>query len=72
MSNSDKNYEYNNIPVYYCKQCLSLKIKTIPHIVDMDYCDNCNSTNIDKTSIFEWEEMFKNRYGYNYLENKIY
>lgn len=72
MSNIGKDFDYNDIPVYYCKQCLSLKIKTVPHIMDMDYCDDCNSTNIDKTSIFEWEKMFEDRYGYKFLNKSNY
>ena len=72
MSSLGKDFNYNDIPVYYCKQCLSLKIKTIPHIMDMDYCDDCNSTNIGKTSIFEWEKMFEERYGYKYLNKSSY
>lgn len=72
MSSSGKDFDYNDIPVYYCKQCLSLKIKTVPHIMDMDYCDDCNSTNIDKTSIFEWEKMFEDRYGYKFLNKSNY
>ena len=31
--------EYNNIPVHYCKECLSLKIKTVTEGLNLDYCD---------------------------------
>ena len=58
---------YNSIPVFYCKQCLSLRIKGIPGNDNMDFCDECNSTNIQQTDIFTWEQMYRERYGKNYL-----
>lgn len=60
--------DYNEQPVLYCKQCLSLKIRNIPSIDDSDYCDECGSTNIQECSIEEWENLYKNRYGHKYLE----
>jgi hypothetical protein len=60
---------YNDIPVFYCKKCLSLKIKSV---IGMDYCDDCNSTNIDKCHIKEWEKMYEERYGYKLLEKPEY
>lgn len=36
--------DYNNEPVYYCSECLSLKIRDID---GTDYCDKCGSTNIN-------------------------
>lgn len=33
--------EYNNIPVVYCKHCLSLAIRNSDGI---DYCDKCGGT----------------------------
>lgn len=53
----DKEY-YNNIPVYFCKDCRSLKIMTI-HPLWGDYCADCSSTNIGKTNIFTWLELNK-------------
>lgn len=58
---------YNAIPVFYCKQCLSLRIKSLPGTDDIDFCDECNSTNIESTDIFTWQQMYKDRYGNNYL-----
>lgn len=60
--------EYNNEPVYYCKHCLSLKIRNVPMIEDSDYCDECGSTNIGQCSIEEWEKMYKERYGFKFLD----
>lgn len=36
---------------------------------DSDYCDECGSTNIEQCSIQEWEKLYKERYGHNFLEN---
>lgn len=63
---SIKLKEYNDIPVYYCKGCLSLKIKGV-YGTDIDYCDDCGSTVIDKAHIEEWETLYKERYNINYL-----
>ena len=60
--------EYNKVPVLYCKHCLSLNIRNIPKIEDSDYCDECGSTDIGECLIEEWETLYKNKYGYNYLE----
>lgn len=63
---------YNAIPVYYCRQCLSLKIRYIPGITDTDYCDECNSTDIQQTTIDEWEKLYESRYGYKFLNKPKY
>lgn len=60
--------EYNNEPVFYCKQCLSLKIRDVEHIDSSEYCDDCGSTNIDTASIEDWEVMYKERYGHHFLD----
>lgn len=72
MDKLPKGFDYDSIPVFYCKQCLSLKIKGVPSIPGMDYCDECNSTNIEKTTIEEWEKLYEQRYGYKYLNKPIY
>ena len=65
MSNSKQ--EYNEEPVFYCKNCLSLKVKTVQVDSNLDYCDECGSTDIEQISIEEWEDIYKNRYGTYYL-----
>ena len=61
--------EYDKEPVYYCVRFLLLKIKA--DIADDCFSDQCGSTRIETTSIFEWEHMYKNRYGLKFLENKL-
>lgn len=65
MNNSKQ--EYNEEPVFYCKNCLSLKIKTVQVDSNLDYCDECGSTDIAQTNIEEWRDIYKNRYGTDYL-----
>ena len=47
---SELDSPYNNENVFYCKHCLSLKIRSAE---EQDYCGDCGSTNIEEASIFE-------------------
>lgn len=67
----DNLEEYNNIPVHYCKGCLSLKIKTVTTGLSLDYCDDCGCTNTGQTHIEEWKRLYRERYGFDYLTNNI-
>lgn len=58
---------YDAIPVFYCKQCLSLRIKGLPGNDSISFCDDCNSTDVESTDIFTWQELYRQRYGSNYL-----
>lgn len=71
--------EYNDIPVFYCKRCLSLlishplisKIKKPEEVDDFDFCCECSSSDIGQCSIEEWEEMYKKAHnGVSFLENR--
>lgn len=64
--------DYNNEPVFYCKQCLSLLIRAVPGMADMDYCNECNSTNVEKATIEEWERLYEQKYGYKLLDKPRY
>lgn len=59
--NSNLKEEYNSIPVYYCKECGSLKILSFD---EDDYCGSCGSMSIGKASIDAWidlqERVYKN------------
>lgn len=59
---------YNNIPVSYCKECLSLKIRSVASL-DAAYCEDCGGTDIAETHIEEWDKLYKNKYGFTYLNN---
>ena len=59
---------YDNIPVAYCKQCLSLAVMRDDILVD--YCDKCGCTDIEYTDIHTWETMYEKKYGQKYLQTK--
>ena len=48
--------DYNNEPVYYCRHCLSLKIKVVG---GYDFCDECGSTNITTAHIEDCEKLYE-------------
>lgn len=60
--------EYNQEPVFYCKDCLSLKIRDVEHIDSSEYCDDCGSTDIGTASIEEWDAMYVAKYGHHFTE----
>ena len=62
--------EYNSIPVHYCANCLSLSVRRVAGLDDASYCDKCGGTDILEANIKDWEELHKNKYGFNYLENE--
>lgn len=62
----ESNIDYNAIPVFYCKHCLSLNIKTVDESIDaeyLDFCVDCGSTEIGQTDIHTWEKMYEQKYG---------
>ena len=60
--------EYNKEPVFYCKHCLSLKIKMVPNMEELDYCEECGATDIAQTDIETWKKMYRDRFGFDYLD----
>lgn len=62
------NTNYNDEPVFYCRNCLSLRIRAVPGLDNAEFCDECNSTDIAQCSIEEWKTMYKDKYGFDYLE----
>lgn len=59
--------EYNEIPVFYCKDCLSL---TILNIDKYNYCRRCGSTDIGVSLIDDWEKMYEDKFGTRHLNKK--
>ena len=68
-SHKEKQPDYNQEPVFFCKNCLSLKIRNGVGLEDSDYCDECGSTEIGQASIEDWQEMYKSKYGHYFLES---
>ena len=59
--------QYNEDPVVYCKHCLSLAIKTIGEV---DFCDKCGSIDTEQIDIHNWEILYKQKFGVEYLKTK--
>lgn len=56
--------EYNDIPVVYCKRCLSLNIGGYESVdEDIVFCHDCGATDIESTHIDVWRGMYKLKYG---------
>lgn len=68
LNTEEQPYNYNAIPVLYCKNCLSLRIRDILALEDSDYCDDCGSPDIGECSIEEWETLYESRYKHKYLD----
>lgn len=61
-----KKDDYNNVPIDYCKTCLSIHTKNIEN-PEVGYCIDCGNTDLDKVHIHEWEEMYEEKYGEKFL-----
>lgn len=70
LKETSSKEEYNNEPVQYCADCLSLRVRAIAGMSDACYCDECGCTNIQETTIDKWEAMYKEKKGFSFLENK--
>lgn len=68
----DNSKGYNDEPVFYCKHCLSLNIKTVASGLDLDYCDECGCTDTEQSHIEEWRALYKERYGFDYLTKELH
>lgn len=67
--NQENLKKYNDEPILYCKHCLSLRIMNDTKQIDLDFCDSCGSTDIGTCSIEEWQKLYKEKYGHDYLSN---
>lgn len=76
----DKKTDYNNVPVEYCKTCLSLNVRfaklglssASPDApkTEVTYCGACSNAEIGTTHITEWEDMYESKYGKKFLDNE--
>lgn len=75
-----KKTDYNNVPVTYCKTCLSLNLKEVTFKGQKDpatgedknvtYCVPCGNTDTETTHITEWEDFYEAKYGERFLDKK--
>jgi hypothetical protein len=74
-----KQDDYNNVPVHYCKSCLSLKIKDVDirenavavRDTTVSYCGECGWTDLDSAHIEEWKVLYKEKYGKDFIDEGI-
>lgn len=61
--------EFNNEPVHYCKNCLSLAIKEIKDS-KVSVCVDCGNIykEADTINIDEWEMLYVKEYGKPFLQ----
>lgn len=62
------NIRYNDIPVLYCKNCLSLNIRTLDS--NTEYCDDCGNTIMEEAHIDKWKDLYEKKYGEPLIKNK--
>jgi hypothetical protein len=64
--------DFNNVPVEYCKTCLSLHLKEVvfKDKEPLVYCIPCGNTSIGSTHITEWEDFYQAKYGESFLDKK--
>lgn len=58
--------EIDTIDVFWCNDCLSLKVRRLDVDTNFCYCDDCFSTEIEQGNIKSWEylnELKKSKYG---------
>lgn len=65
--NTENQHNYNEEPVIYCSQCLSLRIRDIDGV---NYCDDCGNTDLKEANIHDWENMYFNKYSIKFLDKK--
>jgi hypothetical protein len=70
MDNTERPNDYDSVPIAYCARCYSLKIKH-EDALDEDCCAECGSTDIQETSIEEWEKKYERRYGHKFTQKEV-
>lgn len=66
-SKQDRLREYDSVPVEYCSNCYSLKIK-YEEVTDSEFCMDCGCSDILSTSIDKWEQMYEKKYGQKFVQ----
>ena len=61
--------EYNDEPVEYCDNCLSLAIKEISSS-SLFVCKECGTAIQNTTHIDNWNEIYKERYGKYFISKE--
>lgn len=66
---NSKENKYNDDPVCYCSNCLSLSIKKLKNS-EIEACVECGNTDFEITDIFSWEKLYVEKYNTAFVEIK--
>lgn len=61
--------EYNDEPIFYCKNCLSLSIKEISN-AGLHVCLECGTPKQEESTVDEWNQLYIERYGKSFLSTE--
>lgn len=61
--------EYQDEPVFYCVNCLSLKIKELNNS-KLHVCLECGTPKQEETSYDEWNQLYVERYKRQFLSTE--
>lgn len=61
--------EYNEEPVSYCRNCLSLKIKKVGNL-ELYACQECGNVDIEMDTITDWDKKYVQKYGKSFLDGE--
>lgn len=62
-----KKEDYNDVPVTYCADCLSLRVKEEDGYL---ICGGCGNDVFDSAHVDDWDKRFQMRYDSKYLDWK--
>ena len=57
--------DYNNIPIHFCTNCLSINIRFTDD--ELDFCDDCGDIDIKTTHVDLWSRLYEEKYGHKFL-----
>lgn len=66
-SNNNRRNKYDDEPIHFCTNCLSLKIKEIGDNTNFYACLDCGCTEIEEDDLDEWIRLYNVKYGKPFL-----
>lgn len=67
MSKQDILNDFDSEPVVFCPRCYSLNI-IYEEAVGEDCCGECGCSDVQTSSIEEWEKLYEKRYGQKFVK----
>ena len=69
MCDNRKN-KYDDEPIHFCTNCLSVKIKEIGDNTNFYACLDCGCTDIEEDDLDEWVRLYTEKYGKPFLDTE--